>query len=193
MRYHHSSDGDPKKRFWKNVAFSGDCWLWQGATDADGTGLFLFRGELRAAPAVAFFFETGDAAWERGLCYHHHCKNIRCVRPDHVYLGPPLPDGLPRRSAKRSGVDIRKPSSSQEWKLKLRLDMHAEDHPTDDDTQRFLINDPDLFVDAALEPDPIPLRRRRCEITGELCDCEGDCPNDIDEDAPTNPFIRIRK
>lgn len=61
------------------------CWLWQGATNADGYGLIKVEGRLCIASRVAW--ETAFGTIPAGLNVLHSCDNPPCVRPDHLMLG----------------------------------------------------------------------------------------------------------
>lgn len=84
--------------FAKWVDRSGECWLWQGARDANGYGAFSFAGRTRRAHVVSLILDGRPPAPGQYAC--HHCDNPSCVRPSHLYPGSPL-DNM--RDAKERG------------------------------------------------------------------------------------------
>jgi hypothetical protein len=75
---------DDLTAFFSKVAFTDDCWLWQGTTN-NGYGLFRVRGKTRLAHRVAFAIEHGYTP--AGMVVMHRCDNPPCVNPDHLVLG----------------------------------------------------------------------------------------------------------
>jgi HNH endonuclease len=76
------------ERFWKKVVKSDGCWLWTGATGANGYGVITTDG--RGTPPI----QAHRVSWQLhygpipvGLLVCHHCDVRRCVRPDHLFLG----------------------------------------------------------------------------------------------------------
>ena len=75
------------ERFWPKVDMSGDCWLWTGALDTDGYGVFRYDGK-RQGHAHRFAYEQayGPISDSR-LFACHICDTPRCCRPTHLFLG----------------------------------------------------------------------------------------------------------
>ena len=63
-----------------------DCWLWTGATNQDGYGIFRIRRSLVRAHRVAWQIAHGRAP-KTGLDVLHHCDTPACVRPSHLWVG----------------------------------------------------------------------------------------------------------
>ncbi len=77
------------ERFWAMVNKTESCWLWTGAVNADGYGLFR-RAKTRKAMAHAHrvAWEFGYGPIPKGLSVLHDCPsgdNPACVR--HLWLG----------------------------------------------------------------------------------------------------------
>lgn len=84
--------------FWNNVDPLG-CWTWRGAKDKDGYGQTRI-GMLRVK-AHRKAWELLNGPVPDGLYVLHRCNNTPCVRPDHLYLGTALDNGIDRRGRNR--------------------------------------------------------------------------------------------
>lgn len=65
-------------RFWEKVEKTGTCWLWRGAIERQGYGVF----ENRKAHRIAFTLIGGVIP--TGLQLDHLCFVRHCVNPDHL-------------------------------------------------------------------------------------------------------------
>lgn len=77
-------------RFYRQIALSDDCWLWQAAKDSDGYGVFwLPAGNFKAHRIAYCIDHKADPA--ESLVYHT-CLRNDCVRPSHLYIPVERPD-----------------------------------------------------------------------------------------------------
>lgn len=96
MRY--ASTDDPVS-FWRQAGPPG-CWEWQGAKDRDGYG--QTRRRMTRVKAHRRAWEIVNGPVPDGLYVLHRCDNAACVRPDHLYLGTALDNGIDRRARTRT-------------------------------------------------------------------------------------------
>jgi len=91
------------EKFSEWVDRSGDCWVWTGAKDGDGYGVFNYGRKTYRAPRVAL--ELDGRPVPDGTMAFHHCDNPACVRPTHLYIGTPQQnvDDMMRRGRARPG------------------------------------------------------------------------------------------
>ncbi len=79
--------GEPYcRRFWSYVEKTATCWLWTGGHDGNGYGNIRLLGRFGAKFAthrLSYEMECG-AKIATGQTLDHLCRNIKCVRPDHL-------------------------------------------------------------------------------------------------------------
>jgi hypothetical protein len=75
------------KRFWTKIALdeSDQCWLWTGARDEDGYGLFKVKRKMCRASRIMYFLHYGEQPSLKLVC--HTCDNPPCMNPSHFFLG----------------------------------------------------------------------------------------------------------
>jgi hypothetical protein len=66
---------------------TGDCWLWTGAVNNKGYGMFRMRRyfKTRLAHRIMYSIKYGEPPEHLDIC--HTCDTTRCVNPDHLFLG----------------------------------------------------------------------------------------------------------
>lgn len=71
-----------EERFFAKVEKTEACWLWTGALNGNGYGVFGGRSATRNAHRVAYEMLVGPIP--EGLQLDHLCRNRACVNPDHL-------------------------------------------------------------------------------------------------------------
>lgn len=80
--------GDDEARFWSYVLKNGPggCWLWAGAVEANGYGVFVLPN--RNVKAHRFSYELNVGPIPEGLqidhVYANGCRHRNCVNPAHL-------------------------------------------------------------------------------------------------------------
>lgn len=70
-------------RFWSKVSMGPGCWLWTGALQSAGYGVFNLSGRVRYAHRLAVA-DAGNVAYDATETVHHKCHVRRCVNPAHL-------------------------------------------------------------------------------------------------------------
>lgn len=76
-----------RERFDAKTDKSGECWLWTGATLANGYGQSSHMGRVEGAHRVAVLLDGRDIP--EGMQVDHLCRTRNCVRPDHLEVVTP--------------------------------------------------------------------------------------------------------
>lgn len=84
MRGRLVSSKTAEERFWDKVSPepNSGCWLWCGAADRKGYGLFYFND--KCGKAHRFSYKTFAGPLVDGLQLDHLCRNPSCVNPLHL-------------------------------------------------------------------------------------------------------------
>jgi hypothetical protein len=89
------------KRFMKHVDKGTDpngCWLWTGARNKQGYGIFRINGKNWRAHRISYKSLKGEI--QEGLFVCHQCDTPGCVNPAHLFLGTAA-DNVSDRDTKR--------------------------------------------------------------------------------------------
>jgi hypothetical protein len=73
----------------------GPCWIWIGARNDFGYGIFAIFSRLFYAHRVAYTLSKG-AISEDKPCILHHCDNTSCVNPSHLFCGTQFDNNIDR-------------------------------------------------------------------------------------------------
>lgn len=97
------------ERFWSKVDKSGDCWLWTAGCFDSGYGAFQVSGKCVRAHKFSYELARGPVPVGRQL--DHLCRNVRCVRPDHLEAVTARVDvlrshGIAARNALKTHCDV---------------------------------------------------------------------------------------
>lgn len=114
-----------KSVFWNHVEKTDGCWLWTGALDGDGYGVFrISRTRVSRAHLVSYAAEHGDVP--DGAQLDHLCHVKHCVNPVHLTPVTHQQNGQNRAGANSNsksgvrGVTWRK--SHQKWMVTVGAD-----------------------------------------------------------------------
>lgn len=72
-----------EEKFWKHVEKTDTCWLFTGP--GDRYGHIWDNGHIRQAHRISYEMHIGPIPDGMKVC--HQCDVMRCVNPDHLFLG----------------------------------------------------------------------------------------------------------
>jgi hypothetical protein len=94
------------------------CWNFNGSTAGRGYGQIYGYPKTKLAHRVSYELHKG--AIPSGLCVCHKCDNMKCVNPDHLFLGT-VAENNQDMIAKGRGVQSNLPHPKGELHPRTRL------------------------------------------------------------------------
>ncbi len=107
-----------RERFWAKVDRSGECWTWTASVGLRYGRFAVRRGELVQAHRFSYLLAHGSIG--EGLYVCHHCDNMVCVRPDHLFVGTPRDNTLD--AVIKGRLRPTGPTSERSYHVKLTAD-----------------------------------------------------------------------
>lgn len=127
-------------RFWNMVARTQGCWLWSGATDRHGYGVFTFGPrDQRLAHRVAWELTNGPLAVSQ--CVLHDCDNPICCNPSHLFLGTRLINNqdMVQKNRQAKGTGTRQAKLTEAVVVLMRAE-HTQGTPIRQLAKRFHVS-----------------------------------------------------
>ena len=87
---------EKKNAFWSHVVQVKECWIWTGAVDKDGYGVFAFGRSTIQAHRFSYLTVVGELPPDMTdlpdgekvkMVLLHSCDTPRCVNPYHLKIG----------------------------------------------------------------------------------------------------------
>ena len=94
-----------KKRFWKKINKTKDCWIWKEGCFINGYGQFRVGTKKMKAHRVVFMMINGEIPKNKIIC--HKCDNPKCVNPQHLFLGTHKDNALDSKNKGRRAFGLR--------------------------------------------------------------------------------------
>lgn len=89
------------ERFWSNVNKTKTCWLW-ARSKKSRYGSIRINGKQTLTHRLSWEFHYGKIPKDLFVC--HRCDVMKCVRPDHLFLGTPRDNSIDRDTKGRGKV-----------------------------------------------------------------------------------------
>lgn len=102
-----------------------ECWIWAGATDRLGYGLFWFRGRAQRAHRISHLIHKGEIP--PGQVVRHECDVRGCVNPAHLLLGTQSDNAKDCWNRARSGGAVVDPTKRARGEQRAKSNLRNED------------------------------------------------------------------
>lgn len=80
------------------------CWIWSKSCFVQGYGRMCIFGKAHKAHRVSYSLFNGKIPKNKFVC--HSCDNMKCVNPDHLWLGTRGENNTDRKNKDRSAMGI---------------------------------------------------------------------------------------
>jgi hypothetical protein len=101
------SPGKRQERFWSHVEkLPNGCWIWKGATNANGYGIFAANGKNIPAHRHAWELAHGLLLPFPWICILHRCDNPPCVNEAHLFPGTRYDNNIDRAKKGRAWAKL---------------------------------------------------------------------------------------
>ena len=107
---------NPLERLLAKVKKTDICWIWTGASDEQGRGIFFDGDKSTSVPRFVYRQFKGEIP--EGLYVCHKCDNPSCVNPEHLWLGTQLDNMKDCQGKGRKNIKL-----SQEQREQIKQSM----------------------------------------------------------------------
>lgn len=104
-------------RFNKYIKKINGCWLWTGAKDIKGYGIFFYKKKSQFAHRVSLLLHEKVKELQQGLQVCHSCTNKNCVNPEHLREDTQLSNSEDKRRDKTNCAGIRCHFAKLTWEI----------------------------------------------------------------------------
>ena len=116
--------GNPEKWFWECVSIAPGCWVWNGRLNHAGYGVLPSGDRPVLAHRFAYQLLRGDVP--SGMELDHHCRNRKCVNPDH--LRPVTSGQNHQNTVARNTLGLRGVSPTKAGRWRARVTLRGREH-----------------------------------------------------------------
>ena len=118
-------------RFWEKVEKTDGCWIWIGAKNRRGYGVFVIDGKQKLAHRIAYSLTRGPVS--ASVVLLHACDNRVCVNPSHLVPGTNQQNREdmfykgrdPGGQRRKTMIDVQGPSPTNQkgiWSFRVKIE-----------------------------------------------------------------------